>query len=180
MDKILEAFLRRQKIEGEELASASALLDLLPVASDPPHAYRATFQCKGLVRPAQSAVSVGDQFIVGINFPSDYLRRADTAQVLAWLKPVEVFHPNIRAPFICVGKLVPGTPLVDILYQVFEIITYNKVTMREDDALNHEACAWARNNQNRFPIDTRPLKRSVLESHSDPFAGVIVEEVNPS
>ena len=180
MDKILEAFLRRQKEEGEELASASALLDLLPAAGDPPHAYVATFQCKGLVRPVQSAVSVGDQFIVGINFPSDYLRRADAAQVLAWLKPVEVFHPNIRAPFICVGRLVPGTSLVDILYQVFEIITYNKVTMREDDALNHDACAWARNNQDRFPVDSRPLRCSAMESHNDPLAGVIIEEVNPS
>jgi hypothetical protein len=76
-----------------------------------------------------------------------------------------VFHPNIsdKLPFICVGKLAPNTPLVDILYQCFEIITYNKVTMREDDALNMQACVWARENQHRFPIDRRPLKRRTLD-----------------
>jgi hypothetical protein len=31
--------------------------------------------------------------------------------------------------------------------------------MREDDALNHVACVWARANQSRFPIDPRPLRR---------------------
>ena len=56
----------------------------------------------------------------------------------------------------------PGTPLVDLLYQCFEIITYTKVTMREDDALNRAACGWARENQDRFPIDPRPLKRRRL------------------
>jgi hypothetical protein len=48
--------------------------------------------------------------------------------------------------------------LVDLLFQCFEVITYQKVTMREDDALNHAACAWAREHQQRFPIDRRPLK----------------------
>jgi hypothetical protein len=83
-----------------------------------------------------------------------------------------VFHPNIsdKAPFICVGKLAPNTPLVDILYQCFEIITYNKVTMREDDALNTEACVWARENQHRFPIDRRPLKRRALDLEVEQIA----------
>ena len=178
MDKILQAFLHRQKIEGEELAGATGnLLDLKPVVGEPPHAYIATFHCKGLVRHPQSAVTVEEQFVVGINFPSHYLRRAEPVEVLTWLAPLEVFHPNIRAPFICVGRLVPGTPLVDILHQCFEIITYNKVTMREDDALNHEACVWARNNQHRFPIDTRTLKRRPQEFHSDTFDGVVIREV---
>ena len=100
------------------------------------------------------------RFEVGIWFPSDYLRRAEPWEVLTWLGPRRVFHPNIsdRMPVICVGRLAPGTWLVDLLYQVFEIISYQKVTMREDDALNPAACAWARENQHRFPVDRRPLK----------------------
>jgi hypothetical protein len=58
-----------------------------------------------------------------------------------------------------VGRLVPGTSLVDLLYQVHEIVTYQKVTMREDDALNPAACGWARTHQHLFPIDRRPLRR---------------------
>ena len=34
--------------------------------------------------------------------------------------------------------------------------------MREDDALNREACAWARHHADRYPVDRRPLKRRTL------------------
>ena len=61
------------------------------------------------------------------------------------------------APFICPGRIVPGMSLVDLLYQVYEILTYQKLTTH--DALNREAAAWARANQGRFPTDRRPLKR---------------------
>lgn len=178
MDKIFEAFLRRQQEQGEALAKDSDRFRLHIGPGAPPQSYIVVFHCQGLVRSAQSEVTVAEEFAVGINFPSDYLRRADAAQVLTWLAPAEIFHPNIRAPFICVGRLAPGTALVDIIYQVFEIITWNKVTMREDDALNHDACVWARNNQQQFPVDTRPLKRTAAESQNAPFAGVVIEEVN--
>jgi hypothetical protein len=60
-------------------------------------------------------------------------------------------------------------PLVDLLYQVYEILTYQKLTPREDDALNKEACHWARANQKRFPIDRRPLKRRSLALEVEPI-----------
>jgi len=164
-DKIFEAFLKRQYEEGMALAGASDLLELHPMGGDPPDRYVAQFRCKGLMRSQNGEVVEADHFEVGIWFPSDYLRRAEPFQVLTWLGPFDVFHPNIsdKAPFICVGKLKPNTPLADILYQCFEIITYNKVTMREDDALNTDACVWARENQHKFPIDRRPLKRRALD-----------------
>ena len=164
-DAILRSFLERQFEEGLELARASDLLVLSPLSGSPPNRYVATFHCKGLVRKPDGGIEEANRFNVGIWFPSDYLRRAEPAQVLTWMGPGRVFHPNISdvAPFICVGRLSPGTPLVDILYQVFEIVTYNKVTMREDDALNRAACVWARDNQHRFPVDSRPLKRRKLD-----------------
>jgi hypothetical protein len=164
-DKIFEAFLKRQYEDGMALAKSSDLLELFPMSDEPADRYIAQFRCKGLVRSPGGDVVEADHFEVGVWFPSEYLRRADPFQVLTWLGPRNVFHPNISdtMPFICVGKLSPNTALVDILYQCFEIITYNKVTMREDDALNVEACAWARQNQHRFPIDRRPLKRRALD-----------------
>ena len=48
---------------------------------------------------------------------------------------------------------------MDLLYQCYEVIGYSKVTM--DDSLNDEACRWARENQHRFPIEHRPLKRRI-------------------
>jgi len=54
---------------------------------------------------------------------------------------------------------VPGTPLVNLLFDIYEIITYHRVTMDEPHALNHAACAWARLHVREFPIDPRPLRR---------------------
>ncbi|MGH7467141.1 MAG: hypothetical protein ACRENP_04060 [Longimicrobiales bacterium] len=164
-DPIRAAFLQRQYEEGMALARDSDILRLTPVGGDPPERYVADFHCRGLVRSLAGEVSEANHFAVGIWFPSDYLRHAEPWQILTWLGPRRVHHPNISAvaPYICVGRLVPGTALVDLIYQCFEIITYKKVTMRENDALNLEACAWARVHQDRFPIDTRPLKRRALQ-----------------
>lgn len=163
-DPVFEAFLARQFEEGMALAAASDLLTLVPFGDVPPDRYVAEFRCRGLVRGEDTDVIETDRFAVGIWFPVGYLRWAEPWQVLTWIGPRHVFHPNIsdQSPFICVGRLAPGTPLVDLLYQCFEIITYKKVTMREDDALNPVACAWAREHQQRFPIDARPLKRRSL------------------
>jgi hypothetical protein len=119
------------------------------------------FRCTGLVERRPGKVEEADRFQVGIWFPATYLRVADPFHVLTWLGPRNIWHPNIsaRAPVICVGRFAPGTGLVDLLYQVFEIVTWNKVTMREDDALNRAACQWARQHRDRFPVDRRPLKR---------------------
>jgi hypothetical protein len=109
-------------------------------------------------------VREAEAFHVGIYFSSDYLRTVNPFETLTLFEPLNTFHPNVAfgAPFICVGHIVPGTSLVDLLYQVYEILTYQKLTPREDDALNKEACRWARANQGRFPIDPRPLKRRPL------------------
>jgi hypothetical protein len=158
-DKIFEGFLDRQFQEGRILADESDLLSLESL--DRQH-HRAEFRCHGLVQQAPGQIVTGDRFRVGIWFPASYLRVADPVQVLTWLGPRNVWHPNISrlAPVICIGRLQPGTPLVHILYQLFEVITWNKVTVREDDALNIEACQWARRNGDRFPVDRRPLKRA--------------------
>jgi len=164
-DHIFSAFLRRQYEDGMALAAASDLLTLIPLEGDPPQRYIAEFRCTGLVRAPSGEIVEANRFAVGIWFPDEYLRHADPFQVLTWLAPRNVWHPNIgsHAPFVCPGRLVAATSLVDILYQLFQIITFNKVTMREDDALNREGCVWARGNLRRFPVDTRPLKRRSVE-----------------
>lgn len=161
-DPVLESFLIHQRQEGMALAAASDLLGLQPIGDAVPARYIAEFSCRGLAREPGGRIVESNRFTVGIWFPSDYLRRADTFTVLTLLGPRSCWHPNIsaRTPHICAGFLTPGTALVDILYQCFEIFTWNKVTMDEINALNAAACGWARRNQHRFPIDRRPLKRS--------------------
>jgi hypothetical protein len=161
-DPILRSFLDRQLEAGLALAASSDLLELRPLGPTPVQRYLVRLRCKGLVRLGSGAVVEADRFEVGVRLPMDYLRRAHPAEVLTWLHPFNVFHPNILAPLICVGPLAPGTSLVDLIFQVYEVVTYTKVTMREDDALNKDACAWARNHLDRFPTDRRALKHPVL------------------
>ena len=174
MDRVFGGFLHRQYDEGMALTAASDLLELRPMGAPPlVQQYVARFRCTGLIRTASGAVQEANDFAVGISFPDDYLRRADPATVLAWLYPREIFHPNISTttPFICVGRMGPGTSLVDLLYQLHEMITYQKATVREDDALNWHACAWSRANAHRLPVDTRPLKRRRIELTVVPVGG---------
>ncbi len=165
-DRIFDAFLTSQHADALALNADSDLIALSfpEVASGPHRQYIAEFSCGGLVHSHSRGVEEARRFTVGLTFPSDYLRRVEPSEVLTWLGPFEIWHPNIRPPFICVGRLSPGTPLTDLLYQCFEIISYQKVTMREDDALNIDACSWARQHQSRFPVDPRPLKRRSAEA----------------
>jgi hypothetical protein len=166
-DKIFESFLMRQHEEAQTLTGESDLVEIHPVT---PQHFAAIFWCTGLVQNRAGEIVEASRFDAGIYFPLDYLRRADPFEVVTWFGPRAVFHPNISdqrvsagRQGICIGRLYPGTPLVEIIHQIYEIVTYQKVTMREDDALNLSACAWARQNQNRFPIDRRPLKRTSLD-----------------
>jgi len=174
-NKIHEGFLRRQYEEGMRLAEESDVLNLLPAGGEPPDRYIVELRCKGLIRNREGEIVVADRFAAGIRFPADYLRRAEPLQIVTWLAPFNVFHPNISPPVVCLGRVNPGTSLVEIVYQLHDIATYQKVTMREDDALNPAACAWARHNTHRFPIDRRPLKRRVIqfELNLGPGSGVL-------
>ncbi len=172
MDAVLEGFLERQHEEIIALAAGSDRLTVQPLPDQyPPSRYLVRFQCTGAVCDGAEPQTADTTFDLGIWLPNDYLRRANPAQVLTWLGPRSIWHPNIgplpQRPsdpmFICVGRLVPGTPLVDLVYQCWEIITFSKVTMREDDALNRPACVWARANQARFPLDPRSLRRAQFE-----------------
>jgi hypothetical protein len=156
MDAIFSSFLERQEAEARALARESDLLEVVPVGSRPYQHFLLRFFCKGLVETRDGVVEA-EHFEIGAYFPVHYWQRAHPVEVLTCLGPVNVFHPNIRFPFICPGWLMPGTSLSDLILQCYEILTYQKVTMREDDALNRKACAWARQNVGRFPIDNRPI-----------------------
>jgi hypothetical protein len=161
VDHILKLFLETQQREALALAAASDLLEV--TALDLQH-YVATFRCRGLVRDARGEVREHDRFSVGIFLPESYQRVVNAAEILTWLEPAEIWHPNVRPPLVCLGKIAPNTRLVDLLHRCFELITFENVGMREDDALNPPACAWARRNCERFPVDARPIKRRTLEA----------------
>ncbi len=168
VDRILDGWLRNQLQEVIDLAASSDLVQILPLSGDPPKKYIVEFRCKGLVERDGQVVET-NRFVAGIWFPPDYQRHVNPYQVITLLEPLNLWHPNYdpKQRVICIGNIPPGTPLTSIIYQLFEIFSYQRVTMREDDALNWPACAWARENTIRFPIDARPLKRRDPELPED-------------
>lgn len=157
MDRVLTAWLDAQREQAMALADASDLLELQPLGRQ---RFLACFHCKGLVRAEDGEVREANRFEVGFWFGEHYLRCVERPlEVLTWIHPLEVVHPNVKPPFCCVGPITPGTSLVDLLYRTYELISYQNVMPDERDALNLAACQWARNNRHRFPVDDRPLKR---------------------
>ena len=167
-DRIFEGWLRYQLEEGLALAASSDLVQLLPLSGDPPQKYLVEFRCNGPMERDGQIVETS-RFTAGIRFPPDYQRRVNPYQIVKLLEPVNLWHPNYdpKLRVICVGDIPLGTSLTSLVYQLFEIFTYQRVTMQEDNALNWAACAWARNHTHRFPIDARPLKRMDPEIRVD-------------
>jgi hypothetical protein len=160
MNKVLETFLREQLQEGQELDAASDILTLEPLPGDPPVAYIAHFRAGCLVRGNDGRFRAREGFHVGIHFPPEYLRRAHSFETLALLDPLSAWHPNIRPPLLCIGRVTPGTGLVELIYRAYELVTWQRYMPREEDALNHAACSWAREHAREVPVDPRPLKRA--------------------
>ena len=156
-DQVLENFLHDQFQRATALAAASDILSIMHEGSQLPQRYVARFTCRSLIKTQFGEPHVEDShYDFGIYIPDDYLRSPEIKQVVTVFRPWTIYHPNVAGPFICLGRLTGGTPLDDIIYQIFEIITYQE--WNANDSLNHDAAEWARTNQDRFPVDRRPLK----------------------
>lgn len=156
-DKIIATFLADQTAKLQLLAKQSDIFNLESVRGS---LFFLRFNCNGLVVDRKGNVHNHDDFLAALMVSPDFLRRPieDPRHFITMLDN-NIFHPNISGHAICVGKINAGTPLTYLVYQIYEILSYQKYTPREDDALNLAACNWARNNAEKFPIDARPLKR---------------------
>jgi hypothetical protein len=164
MDRIQAVWLEAQQEQAQALADAS---DLLEVSRLDPQRFVARFHSKALVCGGDGEVLEVVGYEVGYWFSESYLRHVNPLEVLTWLGPRDVFHPNAKTPLCCIGPIAPGTSLVDLLYRTYDVISCQNIMPDETDALNLAACQWARNNQHRFPLDARPLKRRSRDAHSD-------------
>jgi len=158
MDTIMKRWLARQSEEWERFRLTTDAVSLQPLPPEPTcQRYIAEFRCRGLVWEEGAGPVETDRFVVGIHIADDHLRRMEPL-ALAWiLAPENTWHPNIKAPVLCPGHLRTGIGLIDLLHQIHSILTYQNMNMA--DCLNEKAAAWARNNQQLFPIDRRPLRR---------------------
>lgn len=77
----------------------------------------------------------------------------------------EIFHPNFRMAHphdICIGDFwASGETLVDIIYQIGEMIQYKNYGIQ--NPLNGIAAKWARENKNLLPVDMNNIRAGEID-----------------
>jgi len=157
-DRVRAAFLQAQLEAGLALSASSDILELTPLEGSPPARYIADFRCRSFAHDGRTVVPI-DRVIIGIHLTENYLFTFQPERVITVLAPHQIWHPNIRGSLLCPGAMPAGTPLVELLQQIYEVIAGYRVTLDERFALNPEVCAWSRQNRHLYPIDRRPLRR---------------------
>ena len=159
MDLVFQNFLEANWQHAKELADASDIVELLPLGSLPPRVVLARFHASCYIKTS-SGVRIAKGFTVGYRWPEDYLSAHVVLplQVIQFLQPLNVFHPNIRPPGICLGAaLRPATELRELLFRTFELVSYQRKS-NPAEPLNPVASQWVRSNWPVKAADTRPLK----------------------
>jgi hypothetical protein len=161
-------FVEEQRPAIERLADES---DILSVTMIDPRTFIFEYDCNGLIALRDGTVRRHTGFKVCCHLNEGYLRRVDPLLLLNLRDPPQCYHPSVSWPLICVGKVIPGTPLVDLCARAYELISYQSFPVAEGDALRPDACAYVRANLDRFPVDARPLKwRKSAVALADPGA----------
>ncbi|MCA8959925.1 MAG: hypothetical protein KDC38_05410 [Planctomycetes bacterium] len=171
-DVAFEGFLERQRERAAEWNRETTLVEVRP-RSD--RSFDLLYRCLGVIAdPEHRRVMVAtpgawrdpwsgeayDGFVARIDFRDDHLRRVDPFRLITWVGPIFVVHPNINGLFgkACIGPVAPSTGLEELIYRLWEVITFRNVNTNENDCLNPEVCGWARAQRARFPVDDRPLR----------------------
>lgn len=171
-DKILHRFLQNSFLETKELEKNSDVFSIISWNDDPPSQFFLAFKDinylsknvqKNEVRLTKSPV------FVNVFFPPDYLRSMDPNLNLKIVRILnaDFFHPNIKQPlgFICLGhNFLHGSSMCDIIFHIYDIVTYQNITVEERDALNPEACRYCRANPGILQkLHNQPLRRRKLK-----------------
>ena len=173
MDAYLKRWLDRNIADAMALAAESDILKLRTFAHDetlPPQHLIARFECRIYIKKHNGEIGTSDHAAVGSQFPDHYLREMNAYEVLTWLGPKNAFHPNLRMPTaICLGEkfLKPGLPLVELIYQLWSVVSFQRFAAHAP--LNEDAAQWARANRHILPADPRPLKRRKIDLDITPM-----------
>lgn len=132
----------------------------------PPEKYIIHFKnVKGLMLTTDESgenkeLKIVNEHKIEIYLHADYPRLKPQCNLLTG-----AFHPNFRMANpndICIGDYwASGETIVDIIYQVGEMITYQNYNVASP--LNGIAAKWAKENLELFPIDNVNLRQGELD-----------------
>ncbi|MDZ7411905.1 MAG: hypothetical protein ONB15_00050 [candidate division KSB1 bacterium] len=153
MDNIRSIRLRNELRRLTELSRKSRRFRIVSAYGEPPEAYLLQFDVRTLAKGMDREVHPYEGKIsVQIALPSDYPR---VPPIVAILTPLDLFHPNIAGPMVCLGAHTPTLWLDETCRRIWELLSYRRYTL--GDGLNSEACTWARLHRELFPTDPRPF-----------------------
>jgi hypothetical protein len=151
MSQVFEKFLENSLAEASALEKQSDVLELVPLPPLPPSTYLCKFAVPYLRRQADGTIALAEgPVIAAVHFPEDYLRSVDHWLYLkvATLLTPDFIHPNVRGGTVCLGAdFAPGTPIKGLLWELYDIVTYQNFSLVEHNALNAEACRLLRARQ---------------------------------
>jgi hypothetical protein len=179
-DSIMQEFLRRNYAEACALAAQSAVLTVTSAPRDEvPAKILCHFHHMPYLRQRPDGLvemTAGEDIVVGIFFPPDYLRSTDKwhyLKLISLLWPPTFFHPNVSAPVLCPGaRLYPAMPLTALIWHTYDILAYRNVNLDERDALNPQACRYLRQHPEILtrlrppPLRQRRLQVTALPVHA--------------
>ncbi len=151
---------RRLMAESVQMAKAFAnfpLIQVKPVAGDPPEIYDIEYHINGLGPGKGNNPAPRSNHKVRIELTSEYPRQSPKCKMLT-----PSFHPNIDPATICVGDhWTAGERLVDLVIRIGEMITYQAYNIKSP--LDGQAAMWADLHPDQLPIDNRDLRPPDLE-----------------
>lgn len=179
LDGIFKSFLEDGLRRAMEIASESDILEVIPHPSySPSLLYLLVFNDVAYLRDSgDNNINVSRGIVcVEIRFPLDYLRSTDsnlylkTATILdpsSLLHPDPyLFHPNYDpvSGCICLGAdFLPGTPLNNLIFHIYDIISYSNYSTDERNGLNAVACRYLRDHPEVISnLRIMPLRRRRL------------------
>lgn len=164
MDRVFEAFCFAAQREANALTAQSDVLTVRACPPEPPSRFLVQFRVPYLRRTAHHTIEVAPGPVEGaIHFPADYLL-GTTPQLwfrVATITTADFVHPNVRDGIVCLGaQFNPGTPFRILVRALYDLVSYQMLSLDERNALDAEACRILRANPQLLQtLSAPPLTR---------------------
>lgn len=156
----MNARLRRLYADYQQVRDDFAghpLIDVTPLAGDPPESYEIIYHVKGLELDARTNRPIERNYHKALI----YLGAAYPREKPKCTLETPIFHPNFGS-YICIGDhWAAGETLADVIIQIGQMIQYQSYNPKSP--LNAVAAQWADQNQNSLPVDERDLYQPEVE-----------------
>lgn len=134
-----------------QLAERTDLIDFHRIQAD--H-YLIHFRCRTMILDPRAGLELSSHHVISVQIPRGR-NEPFGPEVVTFVRPGNIFHPNIAPPLIAVGSYLVSKSIDEVCQKVFDILTFRKVVLEGPDCVNPEAAEWVRRNADRIPTDNR-------------------------